>query len=348
MPGRLTQVDPRDEQGDWNTQLSLFGRPSVFHRVEWARVLCESYGYRPHYLVWKERDNVAALLPLMEVDSLVTGRRGVSLPFSDHCDPVLGAEVNRHTLFSAAVEYAKRRGWRYLHFHGGRNLFGSATPSVRYVGHRLPLAEDIALQRARLADSTGRNIRKAMRLGVEIDIGTTSAALNDLYELHCLTRKRQRLPAQPLHFFRAIHRHMLSNNLGHIVRARHDGRAVGAAMFFHLGGQVLFKFGASDRRHQHLRMNDLVLWSSIEWSAHNGYRTFEFGRTDALNSGLRRFKSGWGADEYDICYYRYDVKRKRFVEESFGRLGAVMKPAFSRLPIPVARLVGTLIYRHFG
>ena len=141
---------------------------------------------------------------------------------------------------------------------------------------------------------------------------------------------------------------MLLKDSGYVVRAVHNGRTVGAAIFFHFADQVLFKFGASDLRFQHLRMNDLILWKAIEWSVENGYRVLYFGRTDIGNRGLRRFKSGWGSEEYPIAYHKYDVKNKMFVKNSSERLGDAMKPIVSMMPLPISRLVGSMLYRHFG
>ena len=99
---------------------------------------------------------------------------------------------------------------------------------------------------------------------------------------------------------------------------------------------------------QHLRMNDLVLWKAIEWSVENGYKMLDFGRTDIENTGLRRFKAGWGSEEYPIRYYKYDVKHKVFVKNRWGRLDAIVTPAFGMMPIPVSRMIGTMLYRHLG
>ena len=343
----LTRVNPLTCDG-WNDWIEAEDTYSLFHCSEWAHVLTESYDYRPHYLVARRNDRFSALLPFMEVDSLLTGRRGVSLPFSDHCDPVIGTDIKPSDVLSAATEYAERRGWRYLDVHGGHHALQGVPPFSAYVGHRLDLSGAPARRSSRLRETTRRNIRKATRLGVEVDIGSTPEALRQFHRLHCLTRKRHRLPAQPFRFFQSIHDRLLSKQLGHVVRAVHNGQTVGAAMFLHFGDQALFKFGASDFRYQHLRMNDLILWEAIEWAADHGYKTLFFGRTDRANTGLRHFKSGWGSDEYPITYYKYDVKRRVWVTNTPGGLNAMMKPAFRVLPIPMSRMIGAMLYRHFG
>jgi len=50
-----------------------------------GRVLRETYGHVPLYAARFAGGQLEGLLPLMEVSSPFTGRRGVSLPFTDFC-----------------------------------------------------------------------------------------------------------------------------------------------------------------------------------------------------------------------------------------------------------------------
>ena len=49
MPLQLTSIDPL-EVNTWNRTIGAEGAHSPFHSTEWAPVLKNSYGYRPHYL----------------------------------------------------------------------------------------------------------------------------------------------------------------------------------------------------------------------------------------------------------------------------------------------------------
>ena len=61
-----------------------------------------------------------------------------------------------------------------------------------------------------------------------MEVSQSAEAMQEFYKLQCLTRKRHGLPPQPLHFFLNIHRHILSQNMGMIVLARHQGQPVAA------------------------------------------------------------------------------------------------------------------------
>jgi hypothetical protein len=122
---------------------------------------------------------------------------------------------------------------------------------------------------------------------------------------------------------------------------------IAAAVYFRSGQTVLYKFGASDETQQHLRANNLVMWEAIRRFAQEGFAQLDFGRTSLDNEGLRQFKLGWGAQEHRIDYLRYDFTSRSFItapDRSSGRHTKV----FQKLPVPLLRFVGRLLYRHIG
>src|SRR5438132_6602969 len=80
--------DPVHNPG-WDHLVALHRDAGCFHTSAWAKVLHKTYNHQPFYLQFSGRHRLAALIPLMEVRSLFTGRRGISLPFSDTCEPLI-------------------------------------------------------------------------------------------------------------------------------------------------------------------------------------------------------------------------------------------------------------------
>jgi hypothetical protein len=102
-----------------NTLLSCPGA-SFFHTSTWARVLQKSYHYEPLYLTMGG-DGKMAVLPVMEVNSPLTGKRGVSLPFTDYCEPIVSNDEQFEEILSYITDYGKKNGWRYIEMRGARN-----------------------------------------------------------------------------------------------------------------------------------------------------------------------------------------------------------------------------------
>lgn len=331
----------------WNEFVVSTDSYSIFHSSEWAKVLIKTYKYLPQYFVTMNNGRLFSMIPFMDVKSIITGRRGISLPFSDHCNPIIHENREANELFQKITLLGKKLEWEYLDFHGGENLFPSKAYRL-YYGHRLSLSENTDQIFLRFSGSTRRNVKKAENLGVKVQKSSSMESLRQYYFLHCLTRKRHKLPAQPFIFFKNIYDFILSNNLGCIFCASYKGKPIGAAIFFHFGNKVIFKFGASDMAHQNLRMNNLIMWEAIKWYYENGYKTMSFGRTEIEHEGLRRFKNGWGATEYIIKYFRYDLINNAFLTAKPMNKYVVMNVVFSRMPIFISRLIAKMLYKHFA
>lgn len=347
MPLEIEIINPLDDD-QWDKLIIETNQYSFFHSYEWIKVLRESYGYTPYFFVLRNKRELSALIPFMEVNSRYSGRRGVSLPFSDYCDPIIRGEISAQRLLECAIGFGKSSNWKFLVMHGGEIFFQGKNSSREYYGHLLELKADLNNILKQFRDSNKRSIKKAVKSGVEIQQSNSLHSMRDFYRLHCLTRKRHQLPVQPFHFFKKVHEHIISKKAGFIVKAFYHDKIVGAAVFFHFGKKAMFKFGASDLKFQHLRMNNLIIWEAIKWYANNGYESFCFGRTDREHVGLRQFKQGWGTKEYGIKYFKYDLNSDSLIKDNADDVDKMIHFVFSKMPVPILRILGALLYRHFG
>jgi hypothetical protein len=345
MPEAVVE-DPSEQKG-WNESIFQIPGSSFFHTASWAEVLRKSYNYQPVYIAIREQATLKALLPVMEVKSFLTGKRGVSLPFTDYCEPAVSDATQFQELFAAAVALGKKRSWRYLELRGGERFFPHEEPSACYYGHTLELADGPQKLFTGLRDAHRRNIKKAEKAQLDVAISASPEAMQAFRRLNDRTRRDHGLPPQPRCFFQGVYDRILSQGRGFIVLASFRGTAIAANVYFIFGDQILYKYGASDRGYRHLRANNLVMWEAIKWGCEHGYRTLCFGRTEPENEGLRQFKAGWGTREYLIKYYRYDLR-----QDIFTKTPTIVKPSyqkiFSKLPIPVLKMLGSTLYRHMG
>ena len=131
-------INPLDFPG-YDELLLTNEASSFFHTSAWARVLAESYGYKPLYFVAIENDSLSALVPIMEIKSILTGKRGVSLPFTDYCQVIVSNQSYFQKIIQEIIDYGKSAGWKSIEFRNGKNSLPSATPSLIYYAHTLEL-----------------------------------------------------------------------------------------------------------------------------------------------------------------------------------------------------------------
>lgn len=339
-------INPTEFEG-WDDLVLRHPDSSFYHSSAWARVLAESYAYTPVYFTVLDGDRLASMLPVMEVKSCLTGTRGVSLPFTDYCDPITNQGTSFKDLLCRVIDFGKNRKWRYIELRGGSKLLPQALSPINYSGHILDLSENTEELFYGFKDSTRRNIRKANREGVEVRIFNTLVAVKEFYRLNCLTRRMHGLPPQPYGFFKNIHQHVIAKDHGFVALASYLGRFIAGAVFFHMGKKALYKYGASDQRYQQVRANNLVMSEAIKWYSQNGYRSIHFGSSEPQNEGLVRFKSGWGTTEHTLSYYRYDLRKNAFVPNC-SKISGLHNMIFRRMPLPLLNAVGKWLYRHAG
>jgi hypothetical protein len=341
-------IDPLREPELWDAIVARHPEGSFFHTSAWARVLHESYGHQPWYVVRTGPDERSEALPVMEVNSLLTGRRGVALPFTDECPPLGGTDsAASGALFQEVAQHGCARGWKYLELRGGGRPRPDATPSVSFYSHRLQLERSEPELLDGFEGAVRRGIRKAENAGLKVERRTSLDAMRAFYGLHGQTRRRHGVPPQPFRFFETICRHVIEAGHGDVFGVLNGPRLVAAAVFFFHGKEVIYKFGASDPAAQADRPNNLLMWEAIKWYAGRGFATMHFGRTSEYAAGLRRFKLGFGAQEQRLDYFHFNLARNAFVTRR-DRSESWLSPFFRWLPVPLLRVAGKLVYPHLS
>ena len=106
------QLDPtRDSR--WAGLVERHPRASVFHTVGWLKALQRTYGYEP--VVFTTSSPTGDLnngVVFCHINSWLTGQRLVSLPFSDHCEPLCDSAEDLNFLIrylQTALEHRVRR-----------------------------------------------------------------------------------------------------------------------------------------------------------------------------------------------------------------------------------------------
>lgn len=334
---------------EWNDWLLNSPNYSFFHSVNWARVLTDSYGYQPRYFINEGRNRFNALIPVMEINSAITGKRGVSLPFSDVCLPILAPELNRNTISKQILDYGQQAGWKSLEIRGDGFAPPDTQPTNYFVLHHVPLGDECNVDNvfSRFRNNFRTRIRKGLREGIQVHILRTPEAMREFYRLQCLTRKSKSLPPQPYQFFKNIYAHVIAEDLGFVILASHKGRIIAGGVFFHFGTKMIYKFGASNKAYQHFPANFLIIWNAIKWACENNKKCFCFGRSDTDLTGLLQFKDGWATKRKQLNYYKYNFSQQTFLQENRASTSHAY-PLLDKLPISLLKFAGEILYRHIG
>ena len=326
----------------WDEKISEHEEATIFHSSAWAKVIDETYGHRSElYEISKE-----CLLPITEINSKVTGKRGHCVPFADRCS-ILG---NAENIPDEVIDVAQDRRWEKLEIRGENEIPEKVPASASYVRHLIHLGSETEKH---FSQSAKRGVKKAERSGLIAKVVSPSDSLGveRYYKLHTQTRRRHGLPPQPVRFFRAIQRHIISEKLGFVVEIEERGssRVIASAVFFQFGKTAFYKFGASDATAWSLRPNNLLFAHAIRHLCECAlFSELDLGRSDLPDTELHRFKRGWGAKEFPLSYFSYRLVDKKWISGTSpdSAKDKIHNRIFRSLPQSMNRLAGSLLYPH--
>ena len=109
----------------------IVGQPgaSVFHSAGWLDALRRTYGYRPLVLTTSPPGaRLANGLPLCEIKGW-GGKRLVSLPFSDHCEPLADRLDDRLEMLSFLKHGVESASWKSVELRPRSNMLPAENAS---------------------------------------------------------------------------------------------------------------------------------------------------------------------------------------------------------------------------
>ena len=340
-------TDPR-----WPEFLERHPQSSVFHTTGWLRALQRTYEYKP--VVYTTSGPGRALtsgIPFCQVRSWITGHRLVSLPFSDHCEPLVERDEELQELLLTLQQDVRNGKWKYIELRpvsANGNFIQteqSYTKSKGYYLHKLDLSPELDTIFGNFHKTFIRaKIRRAEREQVVYEKGRSEDLLNRFYNLQVKTRRIHQIPPQPFTWFHNLVECLKEAVDIHVVSK--DGKTIGSIMTMTYKSTVFFKYGCRDPELDRLGLNRILFWRSICQGKEAGASTYDMGRTQLDNSGLIDFKDRWGATRSSIGDYTYPRRNSDVAGDGWKM--QVANNIFPRLPDWALKLSGELLYRHIG
>jgi Acetyltransferase (GNAT) domain len=344
------QLDPTKD-ARWSKFVERHPKASVFHTVGWLQTLQRTYGYEPlAFTTSRPNDELENGLAFCYVNSWLTGRRLVSLPFSDHCELLCDSTEALDFLLHGLQTTLEQQSWRYLEVRPIDEILGRLReagffPGAKYFLHRLDLRPNIEEVFTSLdKNSVQRRIQHAERAGLIEKCGRSEDLLREFYRLFVITRGRHQLPPTPYDWFQN-----LIQNLGEALEIRiayKDSSPAAAILTLRFRDILYYKYGCSDARLHNLGAIPWLLWNAISTAKLTGASEFDMGRTEESNTGLLTFKNHWVPIPKQLVYWNYPEISA--VGSAEGWKMRLAKRVFSLVPRKLMALTGSLVYRHMG
>jgi CelD/BcsL family acetyltransferase involved in cellulose biosynthesis len=349
MTNAVLILDPLTDRR-WPEFLARHPEASVFHSPEWLHALRDSYGYDPIVFTTSKEGPLENGVVFCHIRSWITGNRLVSVPFSDHCQP-LATSQELNLILQVVSEYRRQCGYKYSEIRprSAQEAWSEASifaTNEKFTLHNIDLRADAATIYRNFHESCiRRKIKRAEKEKLTLESGNSEELLHKFRHLLLLTRRRHKLPPQPAKWFSNLAR-CLGKNLK-IYLVSKDGIPAASIFTISYNKTLMYKYGCSDAQFHNLGGMPLLFWKAIQEGKQAGMECFDLGRSSAEDPGLLAFKGHLGGIASSLTYYR-DTPSSRAIEAPDQPRMQWARNTLARLPEPLLVGAGNLLYRHFA
>lgn len=341
------EVNPAEDPR-WDDFVLKHPEGTPYHHSAWTQVICETYGHTPLFLALVSPDDghIEGILPFVYINSYLTGKRLISLPFTSYCDPL----VPRNRL-AEGLQIASRRfrRVRYVELkqlkNGDNQVHDLEFVESPYVCQILSLRKDLkGLFQSFHESCVRRRVRHAEKSGLVFQMADSEKELRRVYQMFVEVRQKHGLPSAPYKFFLKMYQLLTPKDLLELPLVISNGSIVAAALILKSSAMWHLEYIVSDVRFNHQGSNQFLIWECIKRAHELGAKHFDFGRTSLSHQSLLEYKGRWGTESRPIshCYYPANAVSPLWHDFSNSFLTRLNK----RMPLQIVRLEGRLIYPH--
>jgi len=308
---QITELSDEDHK-DWNNFLVHHKESTIFHTLEWKRVIEKTFSYQPIYLLLKDsKSELIGISPSFLARTL-RGKIIVSQPFFEYGGPLVndGFDDAYQSILKFYKSQIDAKKAKYIELRCSPNVELNNFDKIGFIKQfkaydfyiditGKDFEKDIWFGLYTKKSRVRNSVNKAKDSGVKVK---ETRDLNIYYSLYRKTVERLGSPPYPPAFFKNIEKYVGSSV--RFTYAYLGETPIAAMMSFPYKKRDLMVGLVSDEYYQEYRANDLLYNEQIEYATRNGFDVVDFGRTRP-NSYYERYKKKWGATRCDLYSYIY-------------------------------------------
>lgn len=300
----------RNDINDINYVLTNSVNSTIFHTIEWSKILEQQFGINESILIARINDDPIGIYKF--------GTAKFYKIYSMLTSPVAGLE----TVYGGPVavkghDLVIRDLVRSAEQHAIIPLELSIQCPINYkinlflsMGYKYDILYTSILDLNKTEENlwngidrkTRNLVRKAMKNGVNIIEGNLSD-VPCYYNMILSTFNRAGIGHLPQGFYEKVISNLKPLDMAKMFLAEYEGTVIGGAIFLCYRNTIYYWHGASYKEYWDLAANNLIQWEIIKWGHTRGYRYYDLVRIEEDRlPGIAKFKMGWGGDRVE--FYR--------------------------------------------
>jgi len=340
-----------NDQNRWDAYVLNHPDSSSYHLFAWKYAVEEAYGHACHYLYGERFGQLVGILPLVRIRFPGVVDELVALPYCDVGNCLCDSDRVQDALLQEAFRLRNALNISSMSLRGPLKesalanslLQGESSGKVRMI---LKLPSSSVELLASFKSKLRSQIQKAEKNRIGFKWGTLDQ-LDDLYPVFSRNMHELGSPVHAKKWFRGIMTHY-SQRI-RVGLATFEAKTVGVGIIL-LGGQsVSIPWASTLREYNTLGPNMLLYWKFLEFSADNGFDTFDFGRSTE-HEGTYRFKKQWGAEPTPLVWYvpAGITRRKKAHPGKQSTMRKMVETLWRNSPLAVANILGPCVRKYIS
>jgi FemAB-related protein (PEP-CTERM system-associated) len=331
----ISELKKEDEKA-WDEYVLKHPDSTFYHQIGWKNVVEKSYGHKPYYLLAKEDGEIKGVLPLFFMESLLFGKKLVSVPFAPYGGEVGDCISVEDMLIERAIEISKEVEAKYMELRNNKLKDSKLDCNNNYMTLILKLDKDPEL----VWQVFNNKVRNSIRKSLKFELETNDGNVEEFYNLYSKNMRDLGTPTHSKEFFNNVMSEFKEK--AEILSVRLNGKSVSAAILLYFKNTIISGWAASDSKYDKLNSNNLLYWNAIKSGCERGFEFFDFGRS-IKSSGTYRFKKPWGANERQLnyVYYLNKASEKPDTSQSSSKR-MIFAEAWKILPVSITRSIGPI------
>lgn len=315
---------------------------TIFHHKRWIDLLCDQHGFTCRIPAVKLDGKIIAAVPFLETQSLFGTKKLVSLPFTDALAVLADAD---------SVPKLKRRLESESYRHYSAIVARTQSPTeigassdVAWLRHTVDTSRSIDHIYSDFDRRLKTNIRRAERSHLTYSCNTSAEAMQKFYELQVKTRRKIGVPVQPRRFFSRLQEQIIEQDFGFIGLVNQGDKSIAAGVFLFYNGTMIYKYSAADPQQLSCRPNEFLAFNAIRSAVDLDCHLFDFGISKPSQTGLRRYKTKFGAVESNV--YREVIAGEQQTLPEDSKAMALASMVIKNSPEFVCKAIGESLYKY--
>jgi len=276
------------EQQQWDDYVNQHPEATFFHLYGWKQAIEKAFKHKCYYLYVSDGDEIAGVLPLGHIKSLLFGNTLISTPFAVYGGILADNDEVKLLLREKACELAEKLKVDHLELRNTHRENPDWPVKELYVYFKKELSDNNEENMKAIPRKQRAMVRKGIKAELEYHVDKD---VETFFQAYSESVRNLGTPVFPRKLFKSLV-DVFADQVDVLTVTKNDS-VVASVLSFYFRDEVLPYYGGGTSAARALKGNDFMYWALMQHAVAKGIKWFDYGRSKE-GTGSYSFKKNWG------------------------------------------------------